>query len=246
MDVDSHPTASRAVTAPGHRGLPRAVDATLALVGLVVTAPALLAALAVVRLTSPGSALFRQQRVGRWGRAFTMYKVRTMRHDAGGPGVTASDDHRVTAVGRVLRLLKLDELPELVNVVRGDMTVVGPRPEVPDLVDPSDPLWQAVLAAAPGLTHPVTVALRHEERLMAAVDGDRHRFYVDVLQRYKLLGYCAYEERRTWLSDVKVIVATVAAVALPGLYPAPSVAEVERAVRDAARDPVPPRDAEVG
>ncbi len=234
MRVDPAELTERTTAAGSRRGLPRAVDATLALVGLVALSPLLLAAMAAVRLSSRGPVLFRQQRVGRGGRPFTLVKLRTMRHRAAGPGVTAGDDPRVTAVGRVLRLLKLDELPELLNVLRGDMTLVGPRPELPELVDFADPLWQAVLEVVPGLTHPVTVALRHEEKLLAEVTGDRHRFYVDVLQRYKLLGYARYETERNAVSDLGVIVATVAAVAAPGCYPPPSVADVERVVHDAA------------
>ncbi|MCU0235267.1 MAG: sugar transferase, partial [Thermoanaerobaculales bacterium] len=103
-----------------------------------------------VALSSRGPVLFRQQRVGRGGRPFTMLKFRTMRVGGGGAQVTAAGDGRVTAVGRLLRRLKLDELPELVNVLGGELALVGPRPEVPRFVDLGDPRWRAVLEERPG------------------------------------------------------------------------------------------------
>jgi lipopolysaccharide/colanic/teichoic acid biosynthesis glycosyltransferase len=175
--------------------------------------------------------LFRQERVGRHGLLFTLYKLRTMRLHPGGLQVTASGDPRVTAVGRVLRAAKLDELPELFNVLRGDMSLVGPRPEVPRYVDLADPRWQAVLAARPGLTDPVTLRLRNEEDLIAAIPGDRERCYREVIQPFKLQGYAAYLASRTAWSDLRVLFDTGLAVVLPGRVPAPTLTEVEAATR---------------
>ena len=129
--------------------------------------------------------------------------------------MTARGDDRVTPVGRVLRRTKLDELPELWNVLRGDMSFVGPRPEVPEYVDLDDPEWAEVLQARPGLTDPVTLALKDEEDLMESVAGDRERYYRETLQPRKLAGYRSYLERRTWRTDVGVIWNTVMAL-LPG------------------------------
>ena len=210
------------------RGLPRPIEALAAGVGLFVAAPVLVASAVAIRVGSPGPALFRQARVGKGGRHFQIYKLRTMRADTDGPQVTARDDDRVTPIGRLLRLTKLDELPELWNVLRGDMSLVGPRPEVPRYVDLDDPLWREVLEAPPGLTDPVTVALRNEEEVMANVEGDRERFYLATLQRYKLIGSAEYLRKRTWRSDLRVLFETVVAITRPAAPP--SLQEIVRRV----------------
>lgn len=193
-------------------GLPRAFEAVAAGVALVVLSPLLAALALAVALGSRGGALFRQTRVGRGGAPFTLYKLRTMRA-ADGPRVTAGGDPRVTPLGWWLRRTKLDELPELWNVLVGDMSLVGPRPEVPEYVDADDPLWRRVLAVRPGLTSPVTLRLRDEEALLAEVgDDDRERFYAQVLVPYKLRGHAEYLERRTAWSDLAVLGRTLAAI----------------------------------
>jgi lipopolysaccharide/colanic/teichoic acid biosynthesis glycosyltransferase len=197
------------------RGLPRPLEAALAFAGLAVASPVIAACAAAVVLTSGRPAFFRQIRVGRGGRPFRLVKLRSMRGAPAGPRVTARGDDRVTPVGRVLRRTKLDELPELWNVLRGEMSFVGPRPEVPEYVDLADPRWAEVLQARPGLTDPVTLALRDEEDLMESVAGDRERYYRETLQPRKLAGYRSYLERRTWRTDVGVIWNTVMAL-LPG------------------------------
>jgi lipopolysaccharide/colanic/teichoic acid biosynthesis glycosyltransferase len=213
------------------RGLPRTIEILAASVGLIVTAPVLAASAVAIWAGSSGPVLFRQKRVGKGGRHFDIYKLRTMRTEAAGPQVTARDDQRVTPIGKLLRMTKLDELPELWNVVRGDMSLVGPRPEVPRYVDLADPLWQEVLEALPGLTDPVTVTLRNEEEVMANVDGDREQFYLATLQRYKLIGSAEYLRKRTWKSDLKVLFETIVAIARPRA-PAPSLREIERRVEE--------------
>jgi len=215
-------------------GIPRVVEAAAAILGLVVLSPVLALVAIGVRLTSPGPAIFRQPRVGRRGVEFTLMKFRTMRvHDAP-HGVTASGDPRVTGLGRWLRRLKVDELPELWNIARGDMSFVGPRPEVPRYVDLKDPAWLEVLGARPGITDPVTLRLINEESVLASVSEDRERFYLDVLQPYKLAGYAEYLRQRTWISDLDVIFRTALAVILPVSAPPPSIGEI-RAVAAAAR-----------
>lgn len=195
-------------------GLPHPVDAVLALLGLVVTAPLIALAALAVLITSRGPVFFRQERVGRYGRPFVMFKLRTMRTTTAGPLVTSKGDRRVTPVGRVLRKLKIDELPELWNVVAGDMALVGPRPEVPRYVDLANPAWQQVLLVRPGITDPVTTQLRDEEALLASAE-DSERFYLHTLQPYKLKGYLAYLRARNWLSDLKVLGRTALAILLP-------------------------------
>jgi lipopolysaccharide/colanic/teichoic acid biosynthesis glycosyltransferase len=192
-------------------GLPRAAEAALAFVGLVVSSPVFFFAVVLVAATSPGPVLFRQQRVGLGGRPFTLLKLRTMRVASEGFQLTASGDARITPVGRWLRRFKLDEIPQLWNVVRGDMSLVGPRPEVPRYVDAADPLWQSVLSARPGLTDPVTLRLRDEEALLAGAD-DVESFYRERLLPWKLRGYRDYLARRTWVTDLAVLGATVLTV----------------------------------
>ncbi|HYN22840.1 MAG TPA: sugar transferase [Thermoanaerobaculia bacterium] len=203
-------------------GLPRLVDTALALAGLVATSPLLLLAAAAVASTSPGPVFFRQQRIGRGGRSFTLLKLRTMTAnaanaantaDTAGGELTAAGDYRITPVGRWLRRFKLDEIPQLWQVVRGDMSLVGPRPEVPRFVDSSDALWRQVLAARPGLTDPVTLRLRDEEALLKAAGGDDvEGFYRERLLPWKLRGYRDYLERRNWATDLAVLAATALAV----------------------------------
>jgi lipopolysaccharide/colanic/teichoic acid biosynthesis glycosyltransferase len=194
----------------GGEGLPRAVEATLACLGLAVASPVLLIAAGLVAATSPGPILFRQQRAGLNGRPFTLLKLRTMRVAPEGSLLTTAGDARITPVGRWLRRFKLDEIPQLWNVVRGDMSLVGPRPEVPRYVDDS-PLWRQVLSARPGLTDPVTLRLRDEEKLLASVD-DAESFYRERLLPWKLRGYRDYLERRSWATDLGVLGATALAV----------------------------------
>jgi lipopolysaccharide/colanic/teichoic acid biosynthesis glycosyltransferase len=196
---------------PG-RGLPRFVEILLSVGGLVVASPFLLVSCLAIVLDSPGSPLFRHERVGRGGRRFLLLKLRTMRAGEG-PQVTAAGDSRVTRVGRVLRRLKLDELTQLWNILKGDMSFVGPRPEVPALVDLTSDTWRRVLSVRPGITDPVSLALKDEETLLAGVRGDRERFYRDTLQPYKLKGHLNYIRRRTAWTDVAVMARTIFSVA---------------------------------
>lgn len=184
----------------------------------------------LIKLTSPGPALFRQKRVGRGDKLFTLLKLRTMSMNAGGPQVTARGDPRITPLGRLLRETKIDELPELWNIVLGDLSLVGPRPESPRYVDIGDPLWRRVLEARPGITDPVTLELRNEEELLAAFECPES-FYTTVLQKYKLIGYADYLRDRTWRTDARVLVRTLSAVLRPGKVPPPTVQVIEQKVR---------------
>jgi lipopolysaccharide/colanic/teichoic acid biosynthesis glycosyltransferase len=213
-------------TASIKRGLPRQAEAAIALAGLVMVAPLIALAAIVIAVTSPGPVIFRQKRMGRKGRPFTMYKLRTMRVTNSGPQVTAGDDVRVTPVGKFLRKAKLDELPELWNVLKGDMSLIGPRPEVLRYVDLDDPMWRLVLEARPGITDPMTLQLRNEEELLIEVEGDRERFYLETLVPFKLGGYLNYLQARSWRSDLKVLCQTILAVAFPNKAPLPTLEEI--------------------
>src|SRR5207245_7280517 len=136
----------------------RLVDIAVASAALVALAPVLAVAALAVRMTSAGPVLFRQQRIGRGGRPFPLLKLRTMWDGSHGPCVTRAADARITPVGARLRRWKLDELPQLLNVLRGDMTLIGPRPEIPDYVAQIGPLGRAYADLQPGLADPGTVA----------------------------------------------------------------------------------------
>jgi len=214
-------------TASIKSGLPRKAEAAIALVGLVMVAPLIALTAIAIALTSRGPVIFRQKRMGRKGQPFTMYKLRTMTAASAGPQVTARDDPRVTPIGKFLRKTKLDELPELWNILKGDMSLIGPRPEVPRYIDLEDPVWRLVLEARPGITDPMTLRLRNEEALLVEVEGDRERFYLETLLPFKLEGYLNYLQARSWRSDLKVLWQTIVAVAFPYKAPLPTLEEIQ-------------------
>jgi len=207
-------------------GLPRLVDILVSAVGLIFAAPLIAISALAVKTGSKGPAFFCQSRVGRFGKPFTLYKLRTMRIENSGLQVTAGDDSRITTVGKILRKTKLDELPELWNVLKGDMSLVGPRPEVPGYVDLEDWRWQRVLAARPGITDPMTLRLRNEESLLSQVQDSREKFYREALQPYKLNGYVNYLENRSSIVDLKVLLKTGLVVISPEKAPPPTVKEI--------------------
>jgi lipopolysaccharide/colanic/teichoic acid biosynthesis glycosyltransferase len=158
MNGTPDPLFPVASLAPGP--IRRFLDVALSTLGLLLLGPVVLALWIAIRLTSPGPGFFRQQRVGQGGRPFMLYKLRTMRNDASGPGITSADDPRVTRIGAVLRATSADELPQLWNVLRGDMTLVGPRPESLHLAARYAPECRWVFAHRPGLTGPSQLRLR--------------------------------------------------------------------------------------
>lgn len=195
------------------RELKRLLDAAFAGVGLLVTAPALAALAVAVKLDSPGPAFFVQTRVGRGRRPIRIPKLRTMVADSQrrGPEVTAASDARITRVGALLRRTKLDELPQLWSVLRGDMSLVGPRPEVERYVAMYRPEWQPLLEVRPGLTDPASLVFRNEEELLAAAN-DRERAYIEVIMPLKLEVALQGVRRQSVAHDLGVIVRTLLAV----------------------------------
>jgi lipopolysaccharide/colanic/teichoic acid biosynthesis glycosyltransferase len=156
-----------------------------------------------------------------------------MRLHAPGQKFTARGDTRITPVGRLIRKLKIDELPQLLNVLLGDMSFVGPRPEVPEYVDLGDPLWQRVLAVKPGLTHPLTLLLHPEEELLAKVQGDSKQFYDRYFLPYKLRGYIDYLQERTAWTDLWTMLRTLREIAAPRRGEQPTLEEIEAAADEA-------------
>jgi lipopolysaccharide/colanic/teichoic acid biosynthesis glycosyltransferase len=221
------------------KGLPEIFQRAISLAGLAVSWPLLGAAAMAIKATSQGPALFRQERMGKEGKSFTLYKFRTMAQSNSGPGVTVDGDRRITRIGRILRKTKLDELPELFNVLRGDMALVGPRPEVPEYVDLDDPLWRETLEVRPGLTHPVTLALRNEEDLLLECEGNPVDFYKQTLLPYKLRGYIDYARAQTWHGDLLVLAKTVLVVLVPQMAESPSPEDLARAGKQGKETSLP-------
>lgn len=191
--------------------LKRAVDLVVSLVGVVLLSPLLLAVSALVLAVDGRPVLHRGVRVGKDGRLFTMFKFRTMVRGADrlGPGVTMGRDARITPLGAALRRTKLDELPQLFNVVRGDMSLVGPRPEDPRYVDAYTPEQKRALSVRPGITSPASIAFRDEQ---SRLEGASERDYVDRVLPLKLRLDLEYVDHRSVAVDVGILAATVSAL----------------------------------
>lgn len=190
----------------------RLFDIVVSLAALLLLALPMLAVAAWIRLDSPGPVFFRQQRVGRHGVPFAIHKFRTMRHGAGGLALTVGDDARITRAGHWLRRTRLDELPQLLDVLAGDMSLVGPRPEVPRYVALYPPgLRELALAVRPGITDPASLAYIDEAALLAAA-ADPEREYVERILPAKLQAAAAYAERATLASDIAVLARTARAL----------------------------------
>jgi lipopolysaccharide/colanic/teichoic acid biosynthesis glycosyltransferase len=187
----------------------RVFDIAASVVGLVITAPVTAVIAIGVRATSSGSAIYRASRVGLNGKPFTLYKFRSMRTTGAGEGtrITAAGDSRITGIGRLLRATKLDELPQLVNVLRGDMSIVGPRPEDPTYVSEYTEAQKQILNWRPGLTSPASIEYRHEEDLLSEA-SDLESAYATIMDA-KIRLDLAYFSSSSMRSDLGVIFRTV-------------------------------------
>lgn len=196
----------------------RIFDLLFSAAALLLLAPCFVLIALAIRWDSAGPVLFRQERVGRGGRLFRIRKFRTMVVDAParGPVITIGQDPRITRVGAWLRRTKLDELPQLIDVLCGHMSLVGPRPEVPQYVAlyPAD-LRERVLSVRPGITDPVSLKLADEARVLAA-SADPERTYREELLPAKLREAVAYAEQASLWSDLRIIAATVHALWFKG------------------------------
>jgi lipopolysaccharide/colanic/teichoic acid biosynthesis glycosyltransferase len=193
--------------------MPRAFDFFFALAALLLLSPLLLVLALLVRLTSPGPVLHRGLRIGREGVPFAVYKFRTMIPGAAqvGPGITRSGDSRITSVGRFLRRTKLDELPQLFNVLKGEMSLVGPRPEDPRYVAVYTSEQRRLLSVRPGITSAASIRFRHEERLLAGA-SDWERTYMETVLPEKLRIDMNYLETRSFITDLRLLGETALAL----------------------------------
>jgi len=198
----------------------RCLDVAFSAVGLLALSPLFALCAVLAKAQSPGGVFYWGPRVGRGGRPFRMAKFRTMMCDAPskGPGVTAEDDPRMTAVGRFLRRTKLDELPQLLNVLNGTMSLVGPRPELPQYVAHYDEQQRRVLSVRPGITGPTQIAFRHEERMLAGRE-DVESYYVESIMPRKLAMDLAYIADRGVWADLGYLFLTVWRIVVPKKEP---------------------------
>jgi FlaA1/EpsC-like NDP-sugar epimerase/lipopolysaccharide/colanic/teichoic acid biosynthesis glycosyltransferase len=195
----------------------RAFDIAASAAGLVVLAPVFLVTAILIKLSGRGPVFFRQERVGRGFRPFVIYKFRTMVVGAEdmGPGITTAGDARVTSLGNALRKTKIDELPQLFNVIRGDMSFVGPRPELPQYVNLFRPEYADILTVRPGITDPASITFRDEApHLGEGVDPEEQ--YVKVVLPEKLRLARDYVHNSSFLNDLRLIFATVRTLTYPG------------------------------
>jgi len=188
----------------------RVYDLLFSTIGLLVLGLPLLAIAAVVKRSDNGPAFYKQQRVGRYGRLFWIWKFRTMvvNADQLGPGVTKDGDPRITRVGRFLRKTKLDELPQLWNVFRGDMSFVGPRPELPRYVERYTEAQREILRLKPGITDLATLQFRNEEALLRKAP-DVERFYLEHCVPRKIELNLIYARKAGVLADTWIILQTL-------------------------------------
>lgn len=187
----------------------RFFDVVCSAFGLLLLSPLLILIAICVRLSGRGPILFRQERFGRGFVPFVMVKFRTMREGMDGPLITASGDQRITPVGRLLRRAKLDELPQLWNVLKGDMSLVGPRPEVRKYVEAFRDDYEIVLKVRPGITDEASLLFRREEALLASASDPEQKYIHEILPR-KIELAKKYVRTRTFWGDVGLILRTLA------------------------------------
>ena len=193
--------------------LKRAMDIAISGCALLVIWPVLLLIALAIKIDDPGPVFYRQVRVGRNGKEFRIYKFRTMVVDADKKGlaITVGRDNRITRMGRLLRKTKLDELAQLINVFTGEMSFVGPRPEVPKYVNMYTPYQRQVLLVRPGITDYASIAYRNENDMLAGAE-DPERMYIDVIMPDKIELNMKYLREISPLADIRLILSTIVAV----------------------------------
>jgi len=211
----------------------RLFDIVFALLGLVLTLPLFAVIALLIKRDSEGPVFYRAPRVGKDGKPFKMLKFRTMVANAdkiGGPS-TANDDPRITRVGRFLRRYKLDELPQLINVLKGEMSFVGPRPEVQQYVDMYTEEEKAILTVKPGITDWASL-WNSDEGAVLAGSPDPEKAYLELIRPTKIKLQLEYVRRRSFLTDLGILLRTVMAVVCRSTSPAVSGEGEERHSKD--------------
>lgn len=196
------------ISGPDRFSLHRPIELVVAFAGLIIASPVLLISWIAAAHAAQGSGLFRQTRIGRGGQPFEVIKFRTMYAGSSGTTVTIATDNRITSVGRLLRRSKLDELPQLFNVVRGEMALLGPRPDVPGFADALEGENRAILTVRPGITGPASLACIGEEELLASA-SDPESFNRDVLYPLKTAINLAWIRHGSLGDDLRLLLWTV-------------------------------------
>lgn len=192
----------------------RIFDLTLSVLGLLILLPVLMLTASLIKCSSPGPVLFKQERIGLNGQPFQIIKLRTMVVDAekSGRQITVYDDPRITKVGKYLRKFKIDELPQLYNILKGEMSLVGPRPEVKKYVEMYSEQQLAVLSVKPGITDYASIEFRNEDELLALSDNPE-QVYIEIIMPYKLKLGLKYIKDMSLITDLKILLFTL----LPGM-----------------------------
>jgi lipopolysaccharide/colanic/teichoic acid biosynthesis glycosyltransferase len=186
-----------------------ALDIVVSIIAILVFLPISVVIAVLIKLTMPGPIFFVQERVGLHGMPFKMIKFRTMRVEAGAEKgkFDAGNGSRITGLGKLLRKTKLDEIPQFINVLMGDMSIVGPRPEVQPLTEIHTERWKVVHSVRPGITDNASIAFRNEEELLAAA-ADPSAYYREVILPQKLDLYISYTRHQSFLNDAKIVIKT--------------------------------------
>ena len=187
----------------------RLFDILVSGIGLICLSPLLLIVAIWIKLDSPGPVFYRQVRVGRYNKDFRIFKFRSMRigSDKGSLVTIGGRDPRITRSGYFIRKFKIDELPQLINVLIGDMSLVGPRPEVRHYVNYWTPEQMHVLDVRPGITDPASIKYRNENELLAQAE-DPEKYYIEVIMQEKIKLYLEYAEKSSFWYDIKLIIQT--------------------------------------
>ena len=191
--------------------LKRLFDLSTSLLGLICLFPLFLVIAILIKLRMPGRILFLQKRAGRYGNPFTICKFRTMIIKHGGSSISVMGENRITSLGKILRQTKIDELPQLFNVLKGDMSLVGPRPEVSEWTKVYPDKWAIVHSVKPGMTDNASIEFRNEEELLSK-SSDPEFTYRNVILPRKLELYIGYVNNHTFIGDIKILFQTIKVV----------------------------------
>ena len=188
----------------------RIFDIVATVIGGLLLLPIIIPIAIWIKLSSKGPLFYVQKRVGKDFKEFNLYKFRSMIVDADrqGPSVTSGDDPRITKVGKIIRRTKIDELPQLLNVLKGDMSLVGPRPEVMKFVEQKKEEYKKVLSVKPGITDNAAIEFRDEETIMEQYE-DKEKAYVDIILPKKIELYYTYIDTISFTNDLKLILKTL-------------------------------------
>ena len=183
----------------------RIFDLFLAIPSLIILSPVFLISAILIKLESPGPIIFAQERIGQNGKIFKLYKFRTMIKDASkvGPPVTTANDPRITKVGKLLRKYKIDEMLQIINIIKGDMSVIGPRPEIKKYVEMFKDEYKEILKIKPGMTDYALIAFRNEEEILAKFENVEEGYIKEIMPK-KIELYKKYIKDMSLLTDIKI------------------------------------------